>query len=93
MLLCTFEPTGQFSGKQDVGQLALAVRQPAVVAPLAVKVVEADPAKVVGQRGDHHDPGGRAALQEPDEEVRQQEVSWGGGESGTTGQSDVQLRS
>lgn len=72
----TFEPTRQLSGKQHVGQLALTVRQPAVVAALAVEVVEADPAEVVGQGRDHHDPGRPAALQEPDEEVRQQEVAW-----------------
>lgn len=72
----TFEPTRQLSGKQHVGQLALTVRQPAVVAALAVEVVEADPAEVVGQGRDHHDPGRPAALQEPNEEVRQQEVAW-----------------
>lgn len=75
MFLCTSEAARQLSGKQHVGQFALAVRQPAVVAPLAVKVVETDPAKVVGQGRDHYDPGRRAALQEPDEEVCQQEVS------------------
>lgn len=75
VFVCTFESTRQLSGKQHVGQFALAVRQSAVVAPLAVQVVEADPAKVVGQRRDHHDPGRCAALQKPDEEVCQQEVS------------------
>lgn len=75
VFLCTFESTSQFSGKQHVGQFALTVCQPTVVAALAVKVVETDPAKVVGQRRDHHDPGRRAALQEPNEKVRQQEVS------------------
>lgn len=76
VFLCTFESTRQLSGKQHVGQFALTVCQPTVVAPLAVKVVETDPAEVVGQRRDHHDPGRRAALQEPNEKVRQQEVSW-----------------
>lgn len=75
VVLCTFEAARQLSGKQHVGQFALAVGQPTVVAPLAVEVVETDPAEVVGQGGDHHDPGRPAALQEPDEEVCQQEVA------------------
>lgn len=75
VVLCTSEPARQLSGKQHVGQFALAVCQPTVVAPLAVKVVETDPAEVVGQGGDHHDPGRPAALQEPNEEVCQQEVA------------------
>lgn len=76
VFLRTFEAARQLSGKQHVGQFALAVGQPTIVAPLAVKVVETDPAEVVGQGRDHHDPGRPAALQEPSEEVRQQKVAW-----------------
>lgn len=46
----TFESACQLPGKEHVCQFALAVCQSAVVAPLAVKVVETDPAKVVCQR-------------------------------------------
>lgn len=72
----TLEPPRQLPGKQHVGQFALAVGQAAVVASLAVEVVEAYPTKVVRQGRYHHHAGGRAALQQPDEEVRQQEVSF-----------------
>ena len=75
VLVCTFESTCQLSGEEHIGQFALAVGQSTVVASLAVKVVKADPAEVVCQRRDHYDPGRRAALQLPDQEVRQQEVS------------------
>lgn len=47
---CTSESTCQLSGKQHVCQLALAVCQSAVVASLAVEVVETDPAEIVRQR-------------------------------------------
>lgn len=70
----TFESTRQLSGKEHICQFALAVCQSAVVASLAVKVMETDPAEVVCQRWDHYDPGRRAALQLPDQEGRQQEV-------------------
>lgn len=72
--VCTFESTCQLSGKEHICQLALAVRQSAVVASLAVKVMETDPAEIVCQRGDHYDPGRCAALQLPNQEGRQQEV-------------------
>lgn len=71
----TLESPCQLSGKQHVGQFALAVCQPAVVAALTVEVVETDPAEVVCQRRDHHHAGRRAALQQPNQEVRQQEVT------------------
>lgn len=71
----TVESASQLSGKQHVGQFALAVSQPAVVAALAVEVVESDPAEVVRQRGDDHNAGRCAALQQPDQQVRQQEVA------------------
>lgn len=70
----TFESTCQLSGKEHICQFALAVCQSTVVASLAVKVMETDPAEVVCQRRDHYDPGRRAALQLPDQEGRQQEV-------------------
>lgn len=46
----TFESTRQLSGKEHICQFALAVCQSAVVASLAVKVMETDPAEVVCQR-------------------------------------------
>ncbi|KAA8581840.1 hypothetical protein FQN60_008580 [Etheostoma spectabile] len=68
--------TCKLSGKEHIGQFALAVSQSTVVAPLAVEVMETNPAEVVSQRRDHHDPGRRAALQQPDQQRRQQEVPW-----------------
>lgn len=72
----TLEPPRQLPGKQHIGQFALAVGQAAVVAALAVEVVESYPTKVVRQGRHHHHAGRRAALQQPDQEVRQQEVSF-----------------
>lgn len=72
----TLEPPRQLPGKQHIGQFALAVGQAAVVASLAVEVVESYPTKVVRQGRHHHHSGGRTALQKPDQEVRQQEVSF-----------------
>lgn len=76
-LLCvaTSQPARQLAGEQHVGQFALAVGEAAVVAALAVQVVEADPAEVMSQRRHHHHPGRSAALQLADQEVGEQEVA------------------
>lgn len=72
----TFESTGQLPSEQKVGQLALAVCEAAVVAALAEEVMETDPANVMSQRGNHDDTGRSAALQQTNQEVRQQEVTY-----------------
>lgn len=72
---CTFEPAGQLPGKQHISQFTLAVSESAVVAALAVKVMEANPAEVVRQRRDDDNASWSAALQQCNQEVRQQEVT------------------
>ena len=68
-----FEPTRQLVGEQHVGELGLVVGALAVVGPLALQVVEVDPAHRLrpGRHGDH--AGGSAGNQQVLELVGEEE--------------------
>lgn len=71
----TSDPSGQLSGEQDVGQLALGVGFNGVVALLPVQVVKLDPAHGVSGGGQVDDPGGGRVLQQVQQQVGQEEVA------------------
>ena len=75
MLTLTLQSSGQSSGGEDVGQFALAIGPPRVVAPLTVDVIQLDPTPCVGHGGEVDDPGGRRPLQQLHQQERQQEVT------------------
>ncbi|KAF0653596.1 TetR family transcriptional regulator [Cyanobium sp. Copco_Reservoir_LC18] len=54
----------QLQGEHHVGQLALAVGPPAVVAALALEIVEGDAAEVLGPGGDGDHPGAGPVAQQ-----------------------------
>ncbi|KAF2980130.1 hypothetical protein EK904_009566 [Melospiza melodia maxima] len=66
---------GQLAGEEHVGQLAVAVGQAAVVAPLPVQIVEADAAAVVSQGGHVHDAGGGTLLQTLQQQEGQEKMA------------------
>lgn len=72
----TFQPLSQRAGEEHVGQLALRIRFLLVVALLAVDVIQVDRAPAVshGRHGD--DPGRSRPLDQVQQQMRQQEVTW-----------------
>ena len=58
------QPLLQLQGEHHIGQLALAVGLPAVVAALALQVIEADAAEILGAGGDGDHPGIRLTAQQ-----------------------------
>ncbi len=70
----SFEAPRELVGEQHVGELGLVVRSLSAVAPLALQVVEVDPAHGLRARGDVHDPRRRARDEQVQEEPRQLEV-------------------
>lgn len=72
----TLESARQLTSEKHVSEFALAVGKAAVVAALTVQVVESNPAEVMCQGGNDHDSWRSAALQQTNEEIRQQVVTW-----------------
>ena len=50
-------------------------REPGILPPFPVEVVEVDGAGLVGEGGHRHDPGGRRGLDLVEEEVGEEEVA------------------
>ena len=61
---CGRQPLLKLDRHHHVGQFALAVGGPGVVAPLALQVVKGDAAEVVGPRAHGHDPGALLLLEQ-----------------------------
>lgn len=73
----TFQPLSQRAGEEHVGQFALRVRFPLVVALLAVDVVQVDGAPAVSHGRHVDDPGRSRPLNQVQQQMRQQEVTCG----------------
>lgn len=72
----TFESLSQRAGEEDVGQLALDVSFVLVVTLLTVDVFQVDGAPGVSHGGHRDDSGRRRSLNQIDQQICQQEVTW-----------------
>jgi hypothetical protein len=67
------QPTRQLIGEQHIGELGLAVGAAPAEAPVALQVIEVDPAAPKRRRGDVYHPAGRAVLEQLQQQVGEQE--------------------
>lgn len=72
----TFQSLSQRAGEEDIGELALNVGVPLVVTLLAVDVLQVDGAPGVGRGRHRDDPGRRRSLNQVNQQMCQQEVTW-----------------